>query len=293
MGALIGPVGGLQEVRCASSLEIAPVGPEVLSITETVGGAEFVQVSMRGRSRQWGVDVATARPHEMTSLVQMTRRTRTHQETLVFYSEDAQVENLLDPDASLMGLAGADGAKPGRTWSGLSQGGARLLPGVHLPGPRFEVSGVTSPDGQWGALSGVPVPHLRTVTASIYVTAFQGQTAHFHVVEVGMDGQPVRTHETSTRVGSDGEAVLDRLAHTFDTTPQTVAVTLAVAGAATVVAPQLTLTDRPVEWADGQGCVSAVLMARPSKRVQAAYMAPNDIGRRSAYSWQVREVQNL
>lgn len=295
MGALLGPVGGLQELRCASSLDVEPVGPELLSVTGTIGGGEYAQVSARRRSRVWNVGVGTARPHEMHTLAQMERRVRTHRETLVFYDEAAQVENLLDPDASLMALEDPllDPAGPleGRAWARLTPGGARTIPGDGLQGPRFESSGVCSPDGTWAHLSNVPVPHRRVVTASIYLTAYVGQSAYFYVDELGMDNRTIRVHEASTTVGSGGEAVLDRLAHTFTTTDETVALSFGVSRAVTVVAPQLTLTDRPVDWVDGQGCVSAMPVAQPSKQVQAAYMTPHDAGRRSAYSWQIREVQ--
>ena len=57
-----------------------------------------------------------------------------------------------------------------------------------------------------------------------------------------------------------------------------------------IVDPQVTLTDQPVPWSPGAGCMNAVLATTPSRQVLSAHLVPNDWGRRSGYSWTIREI---
>ena len=120
-------------------------------------------------------------------------------------------------------------------------------------GPRFLSSGSTSPSGTWAHLSNIPVPHNTTVTASVYLSAYEGQTAYFWLDELRIDGTTVRVHKATT------PGVLQRLSHTITTTPETVALTFGVARAVTVAAPALTLTDHVRPWGTGRGCTSALV----------------------------------
>lgn len=285
MGGLLGPVGGLEELRCASSLSEAPASSDVMSITPVGTGREYAQLTSAPTARAWDVEAGTARPQEMHPLRQLSRWQRRNRSTLVYYSEAAQVENMLEPGASLMALADPDDEAPQpQTWTGMSPGGSRILPDGHLPGPRFLDSGATAIDGRWAHLSNIPVPSGRQVTASIYLTAYAGHTAHFWVDELDLMGQTIQPVRKATTTG-----VLQRLAFTFTTQPHTVALTLGVSRAATAVAPQLTLTSGPIDWVEGQGCTSALLMAAPSRQVQLA-IPEVSWGSRSAYSWQIREL---
>ena len=282
MGGLLGPVGGLRELKCASSLEVEATDSSVASIVADLDGGEHVQLRVRRPSRVWQVGVGTARPEDMAALHQLERVQR-GRSLFAYYPEDAQVENMLDPDASLMDV---------RRWTNVTQGGARVLPGSGLPGPRFEESAATSPDGTWAHLSNIPVPLERTITASIYLTPYVGMAAHFWVDELRMDGSTLRVYKASTPVATGAnadETTLRRIAHTFTTSPETVAITYGVSRAATVVAPALTLTDAPLPWMVGAGCVSAVLMAPMSKNVQLAIPGV-PWGSRSAHTWTVREI---
>ena len=292
MPGLLGPVGGLEKLRCVSRLTSSPVRDTVLDVTPAIGGrAEYAQISAGRPSREWEAGLSSAHPEDMRVLARMERRVRRQRETLVYYSEDAQVENLLDPDAALMELhdpiLNPEAHLRGQAWKDLLPGGARVLPDDHLPGIRFDSSGACD-GGKWAHLSTIPVPHNVQVTASIYVTSHVGAQARFWVDELDMDNRTIQpVHKAAAPAG----AVLTRLSHTFITTPQTVALTFGVSWASAVVAPQLTFTPGPVGWVDGQGCVSAIPMAPATKDVQAAFLAPNDRGRRSAYSWRIREVQ--
>ena len=282
MGGLLGPVGGLRELKCASSLEVEAADSSVASIVADLDGGEHVQLRVRRPSRVWQVGVGTARPEDMAALHQLERVQR-GRSLFAYYPEDSQVENMLDPDASLMDV---------RRWTDVIPGGARVLPGDGLPGPRFEESAATSPDGTWAHLSNIPVPLERTITASIYLTPYVGMAAHFWVDELRMDGSTLRVYKASTPVATGAnadETTLRRISHTFTTSPETVAITFGVSRAATVVAPALTLTDAPLPWMVGAGCVSAVLMAPMSKNVQLAIPGVS-WGSRSGHAWTVREI---
>ena len=282
MGGLLGPVGGLRELKCASSLEVEAADSSVASIVADLDGGEHVQLRVRRPSRVWQVGVGTARPEDMAALHQLERVQR-GRSLFAYYPEDSQVENMLDPDASLMDV---------RRWTDVIPGGARVLPDDGLPGPRFEESVATSPDGTWAHLSNIPVPHERTITASVHLTPYMGAAAHFWVDELRMDGSTLRVHKASTPVATGAnadETTLRRISHTFTTSPETVAITYGVSRAATVVAPALTLTDAPLPWMVGAGCVSAVLMAPMSKNVQLAIPGVS-WGSRSAHTWTVREI---
>lgn len=273
MGALFGPLGGLDELPCATSLSESPAGDMVLSETRALDGTVYAQVAPESPNRVWDVQVSTAKPEQAQILAQAARYQRRRARPHVFYSESAQVNNLLDPDASLM--------SPAR-WAHLKDGGSRVRP-FDAPGLFLE-SGSTPEDGTWAHLSNIPIPYGRTVTVSIVLTAYPGQTAHLWIDELGMDGATLPGVRKLTTTG-----VLQRLTTTFETTGSTVALTLGVSRALTVVAPQVTLTDRAMPWSEGEGCLNAYIT--PAARdVQAAFVVPHDWGRRSAYSWQVREI---
>ena len=282
VGGFLGPVGGLRELKCASTLEAGAANESVASIVADLDGGEHVQLRVRRPSRVWQVGVGSARPEDMVALHQLERVQR-GRSLFAYYPEDSQVENMLDPEASLMDV---------RRWTDVTQGGARVLPGSGLPGPRFEESAATPMDGTWAHLSNIPVPLERTITASIYLTPYVGMAAHFWVDELRMDGSTLRVYKASTPVATGAnadETTLRRIAHTFTTSPETVAITFGVSRAATVVAPALTLTDTPLPWMVGAGCVSAVLMAPMSKNVQLAIPGV-PWGSRSAHTWTVREI---
>lgn len=275
MGGLLGQVGGLEELVCASEVQVGPVTDSVLSIRTALDGTEYVQLRASRPPRQWQVSVSTATPGQARDLYQLEALARTNRMAFVYYPEDSQVENMLDPESSLMSR---------RRWTNVMPGGARVPLDDLLPGQRFLASASTRPDGTWAHLSNIPVPRDRTVTCSVRLVPYQGQTAYFHVDELRMDGSTLRVHEAST------DGVLHRLVHTFQTSHETVALTFGVSRAAGVAHPCLTLTDAPAaEWAVGAGCMSAVLMAPPTKTVQLAI--PNlSWGSRSAHAWTIREI---
>lgn len=274
MGALYGPLGGLDELPCATTLADTPTGALVLSDTAALSGRVWSQSASVMPNREWAVSVGTARPEAAAILDRIASRQITNARPCVFYPEPALVNNVLDPAASLMST---------HRWSNIIPVGSQVRP-VRSKHPRWLESGACPPDGGWAHLSNIPVPEERTVTVAVTVSPHVGQQAHFWVDELRMDGSTLRVHKTQT---NDTDR---RLVHTFTTSGETVALTIGVSGAVIIVDPQVTLTDRLVPWTPGAGCLNAYLATVPSRDAQAAYIVPNDWGRRSAYSWVIREI---
>ena len=240
-GGMLGPVGGLEQVWFTSK-ESMSKGSRFVTRT-ALSGRSHAQVLPR-QARTWECEIPYDAPQEGHALDQLEAWVARQRDPLVWYPADALGTNMLDPDASQMDVG---------WWTNVEQGGARLLPGAGLPGPRFLSSGSTSPEGTWAHLSNIPVPHNTTMTASVYLSAYDAQTAYFWLDELRIDGTTVRVHKAHT------PGVLERLSHTITTTPETVALTFGVARAVTVAAPALTLTDHVREWGIGRGCMSALV----------------------------------
>ena len=275
MGGLLGPMGGLRELRCASDLSEEYVRGNTRSITEDADGGEHAQLYDVRPNRQWTVAAGTATPWEMAELTQLSLR-QLRSGPLTYYSESAQVQNVLDPSAALMDV---------EWWHNILPGGARVLPdGLGLPGPRFEVSGGCQMDGSWAQLDGIHVPENRDVTVSVYVSAYAGRTATVRVDELGYDRRELRMHQAST------DGVLVRMPFQFKTLGETTQLRLSVRDAVTVVAPQVTITrGLPAGWAEGAGSQAVLLSAPPARQAQLA-LPDVSWGVRSSYSWQIREI---
>jgi hypothetical protein len=274
MGALLGPRGGLEELPCATSLSSAPVSGIIRSETAAIDGTTTVDIAPTLPLCTWDVGVGAVHPDHAGVLQQLTAWQVADARPWAFYSEAAQVENMLDPAASMM--------DPAR-WSKSIPGGPTLLPNPE-GSERFLRTISTPADGTWVHLSDVPVPHEVTLTVSVVLSSYTGMTGYFYVDELAMDGRTIRVHEATT------PGVLERVSHTFETTAQTVAISFRLSVCATVAGAQLTLTDRHVgRWAPGLGAMNTIL-AQVSRSELMAVITPNDWGRRSAQQWQVREI---
>ena len=122
------------------------------------------------QARTWECEIPYDAPQEGQILDQLESWVAHQREPLVWYPADALGTNMLDPGASQMDTD---------WWEDVESGGARVQPGDGLPGPRFLSSASTSPEGKWAHLSNIPVPHNTTLTASVYLSAYEGQTAYF------------------------------------------------------------------------------------------------------------------
>lgn len=273
MGGLFGPLGGLEELPCASTLAEAPAGDDVVREVRADDGTVYIQLAPQLANRVWQLSVGTSSPEDAAILSRVRGAWHRRSGPSVWYSEAAQAENLLDPEAALM--------SPAR-WSGITPGGGGILPDDYLPGPRFLESGATPLDGTWAQLTRIPIPMNRTVTVSCVVTSYPTRSARLQVDEVALDGRTVRSHQRTTT------DVRDRLSLTFPTTGQTTSLTLAAADAATVTDPQITLTDQARPWAPGAGCMNAYISA-PTREVQLAVPGIPG-GSLASYAWSIREI---
>lgn len=276
MGGLLGPVGGLEELKCASSLDREPAADTLLEVVRAADGTEYAHAAPTRANRSWSVSVDTARPEQIERLEQLALLQQAQRRPLVYFPEDALVENMLDPAAAEV--------HPAR-WVGITTGGARAIPLEHGT-VRFLSSGMSPSNGSWASLAGFPAPFLRTLTVSAVLSAYPGLSAALSVVEHAMDGTEVREHLVQTSV----DGVLERLHATFETAHETATLTIRVKNANTIAVPQVTATDTVMPWAAGAGCMNAALVGPPSKSVQLAFVIPNDWGRRSAHSWSIREI---
>lgn len=275
MGALFGPVGGLESLPCAASLQRGSA-PAVASRTRSADGTLHVDMEPARTHRVWDVG-AGARPEDAALLHELVAYQRELLAPFVFYPEDALVENVLDPEAARMDL---------RRWEGLLPGGARSLAwpqGTSVP--RFLSSASCRGVGVRGRLVRVPVPRETTVTVSAYLSAFKGSTATLYVYELDPEGVTIREAGRATTTG-----VLDRTVVSFTTGLRTSVLTIEVSNAATVAAPAVTFTRTAQPWAPGAGCLNAVLTGAPTKDVILAFETETGWGRRASYSWTIEEV---
>lgn len=239
-GGLLGPVGDLRHVMFTTA---EPMRKPTRYVTRrTLAGGTRKQVLARP-PRTWVCEIEHDAPQEGQIVDQNEYWVASQRQQVVWYPADALGTNMLDPEASLMDT--------GR-WTRISPGGARVLPLDH-DAPRFMSSAATFEDGTWAHLSDIPVPHGSTVTASVQVVPYEGQSAYFWVDELAIDGETIRVHKTNTT------KALNRLVHTFETLPNTVALTFGVSRAAGVALPCLTLTDRLMPWGVGRGCMAATV----------------------------------
>lgn len=274
MGGLLGPVGGLKELRCATSLASAPVSDSVLQVVQGLDfETEWVQLRSGRPARSWTVNVGSAEPADLARLAELEEWQRLDRTLMVYYSEAAQLDNLLDPEAAFM--------RPGR-WVGVQRGGSSIEPDP--TGPEFMHSASCSDSGAWAYLRDVPVPYGRTVTVSMLLSAYDGQTARLVVTEEAVDGTSIKSWELTTT------GVRERMTMTFRTSDETATLRMAVSRAITIARPQVTLTDGPRDWVPGQGCRSAVIVAPATEAVTLAIPGAQ-WGRRSSFDWAIREIR--
>ena len=274
MGALLGPVGGLLELVGASSSEVS--APPSSSFTRSLSGVVREQRGPLAR-RVWEATVGTAKPEQWHVLSQLGTGLL-GPGPWVWYDELSQVTNLLTPAASML--------HPG-TWvgDGASVGGA----GVTEDGTAYFRSVVATPEAtvRIGAPEGlVPVPFETVVTASVYVTAYSATGGTVAIEQVDPEGATV-----------DAPRVLDvepgtvgaRVHATLTTSMRTVALRITATGSLMLALPAVTLSDTPLPWATGRGCLAASLYL-PGEDVQLALTTDTDWGRRSGYSMTITEL---
>ena len=147
MGGLYGPLGGLDELPCATTLANTPTGALVLSDTEALSGRVWSQSASVMPNREWAVSVGTARPEAAAILDRIASRQITNARPCIFYPEPALVNNVLDPAASLMST---------HRWQNIIPVGSQVRP-VRSEHPPVVGVGRVPPGWRVGA----PVEHPR------------------------------------------------------------------------------------------------------------------------------------
>lgn len=273
MGALLGPVGGLEKVASPTT---EPVEWEPrITFREYVSGRRQVQM-WPAPPRDWACSENTVSPEDAALLQWMAGGHRFDLSNgLVWYSSYSQVTNMLTPEESFMG----DGRKPG--WTGGSVAGA----GVTADKTRYLLSRTASPGETIRLTEPLPVPGQRDVTVSAYITSYPGPSATLRVVELDPMGDTVGTHPFT--VPSDTHAL--RAAVSFTTSLRTDTLRIEVVGANMVTMPAVTLTRTVQPWAPGRGCRRAMIILT-GETPQLAFEVPNDWGRRHAQAFTIHEI---
>lgn len=244
-GGLIGPLGGLEQVWFSAKEDVSKASR--FAVRRALSGASHAQVLPRAL-RSWSCELPHSAPQE-DRLDEMEEWAARNRRPLVWYPADALGTNMLDPAASLMSLD---------RWTDAVPGGAHVRPsGSDVPRHRFSIG--TESDGTWAHLSNIPVPDWDTarrtpvLTASIVLTPYAGQTAHWWIDELALDGRTTVVHKYAATKADT------RLHATITPRGDTVALTYGVSRAAAASMPALTLTDRLMPWGVGRGCMAAVI----------------------------------
>ena len=278
MGALLGPVGELWEIKCAAQLQESPASPRGVGM-QMMSGLVRYQHAPAPR-RVWDVGVGTATPEQAASLAHRVRRRGDVARPWWWFSEEAQTANMLTPGTSML----EDGHRVG---------GTRVTPSAtlfsssdgHRPLSVVADSGASTVTLATSTTAvSAAVPHGRTFTASVYFTRPTGNAdSSFRVQEIDQTGAVTTTHYAVCRT----DDALTRLHITATTQVTTVALRLQAFKALAVADPCLTLTDRLLPFAVGLGA-SRVVVHDASHAVQRATTDVWD--RRSAWDYQIMEV---
>lgn len=278
MGALLGPVGELWEIKCAARLQESQASPRGVSM-QMMSGLVRYQHAPAPR-RVWDVGLETATPEQAATLAHRVRRRGDVARPWWWFSEEAQTANMLTPGTSML----EDGHRVG---------GTRVTPSAtlfsssdgHRPLSVVADSGASRVTLATAATAvSAAFLHERTFTASVYFTRPLGsQDSSFRVQEIDQSGAVVTTHYAVCRT----DDALTRLHITATTQVTTVALRLQAFRALAIADPALTLTDRPLPYAVGAGA-SRVVVHEASHSVQRATTDAWD--RRSAWDYQIMEV---
>lgn len=274
MSAFIGPLGGLVEIECPSSLR--PTMERPFAEKSTTSGIVRQQVSQRTR-RQWDFAVGVATPSEAAQLAAIVAGEFGYG-PFWFVDPWAQVTNLMAPRASLLEStppAGitvggpvnlADGTRAGRSWV------------VANPATVHHVNYLD------GALHRIPVRNGQTVTGTVYASGAGSVDVRLQWYDAA-GAFLSNTGYTSHAPG----ASLARLWCYGNPPVGAHSVSVQVRGANRLARPALTWTTFVADWHVGQGAPSVAI---PADLSQDIILATRDArgGRYAAVSTTIREV---
>lgn len=253
MSVYIGQLGRLIKLPYVTSQSMESA--DRYTFEETVEGVVRAQVRPVGM-RTWSMS-ATRYLAEAQGTLMSFINGEWGNGPFVWVSADAPVTNLLTPEISSCG----PGTKIG---SATNLAGPMRLPGGLWAG-RSLISSNPSQNMPFGRNVTPVLPGVK-VTASAYVI---GENCRVGVGFYNAAGEFLEAK--LSEVGS----VFEPLRRGITAMPPDDAVACGVYAASTLQAsrPAITWTDRMFDWADGQGCPSAIIHAA-SKEVQAAHIDP-------------------
>ena len=270
MGALLGPIGGLERV---ASPVLEPVEEGQRFVTATALSGRRTAQRLPRQKRVWPCAESTIRPEDAAILEWLAAGGGYDQsDGYVWYSSYSLVTNMLTPAEAFM----EDGA-----WTGGYPGG-----GGNADDARYLAS-ETGDEGSVFELSRpFPVPASSPVAVSAYVSTHPAQTARLEVTELDPEGATVGTPHMST-IPANTHAY--RAAVTLTTSVRTVSLRIRVVGALMVTMPAVTLTQEVQPWASGRGCAHAIV-AMTGEDPQLAVETPTNWGRRHARTFTITEL---
>lgn len=272
MSVYIGTLGRLVELPYVTASSITPA--ERYTFTETLEGRVKAQVRTVGR-RVWSLSASRYLAQAQGALMSFING-EWGNGPFVWVSSDAPVTNMLTPEVARCG--------PQAVFSStVSRSGPMALDDGQWSGSSLTTS---DPTGTlWVGASKAPTPVIPgvPVTASAYVVG-GGAKVRLHWYRA--DGTLLPG--TATSIGS-GVAGSPRRLHVTATPPVgTVSCTMSTTRAPQIARPAVTWTDTLFDWADGRGCLSAVIHG-VSKDVQSAHRDPNGF-RAADMSFTITEV---
>lgn len=271
MGALLGPVGGLERVASPTSEPVEAESP--LSLSTALSGRVTAQRGPRPR-RVWACSEGTIRPEDAALLEGLVAGSLYDQtDGYVWYSSYARVTNILTPWEAVFAE---------NTWSRGAHGGG----GVTEDGTRYFRSRTSDPSTTVSLARDVAVPAGGPLVVSVYVSTHPTTTATVVVEEIDPEGSVIGL-PWLTQVAANQHA--KRAVRALTTSVRTVAVRIHVIGALMFTLPAVTLTREVQPWASGRGCRHAVVTIN-GEDPQLAFETPTNYGRRAGRSFTIHEL---
>lgn len=272
MSIYLGQIGRMVELKCPSSQQLSMGGEPTFE--DTLEGMRIPQVSPFIGRRTWQNQLSDAStPQEVSAVMSFVNR-EWGVGPFVFVSADAPVVNLLTPAQSSCDLAA----------------GTATVNGNFFTGP------MQTPDGWAGRSIGNESPEKLLYFGAEFIPALPGQavTASAYVQGTGAAVRVYFYDASSAIVGSavtGGAGTAGEVIRSVVTAlPPAGAVSCRIFAINAVAAcrPAMTWTDQALPWADGQGCMKAIIHGASRDLVMAS-RDPRG-GRYSNLSFTVSEV---
>lgn len=264
MSSYLGTAGAFFEVHGGSTLRTTDLRPQ--TVLTALGGRRVAQQGAESR-RTWDVTVENADAATLSRLAVLRAALPM---PWTFYSSWAAVTNVLTPDHSV--------------WRGLSLSGASLGSVVELADGGIARS-LNDPSASRTMTLQYPVAPGCPVTGGVYARQAGTTSVTLRLSWVDAAGALVSSVTSTRPVNTQGP--LQRLTVSGVTPANAVACYLVATNHSVLAGPSLTLTDAPMPWSYGGGCLTAVTDGIAADAL-AAWAEVG--GQRTGYSFTVTEV---